>query len=945
LKSFDYVHSMKSGGSAADGKRKQPNAVANLWRLQPNGSSLATPTTTGSGISASDLVLKVTPPRVLRDLLVRPRLRSDDSQFRERPVIAVQAPAGFGKTSLLAQWRREHLAQGAVVAWLSAQEIDEPRRFVRSLALAVRMASGRPTFGHTLFEGSAPSGLEGVTTWLAEAAQSALDIVLILDEADRLPSDSTEALIYLLHNAPSNLRVIVASRGDCELGIADLITYGQCVTVRAEQLRFQLEETFALARSRQGRRIDADSVARLHELTEGWPLGLQLALSAMDRGGDPRSTVNAMSTRTGELHDHLVGVLLSRLDDKDSAFLERIAVVDHLHPDLCRALIGAPEAAEHLARLARETPIFVASEDGEWLRMHAVARDVLRSRFERLPQDERAAVHLRASQWLAAQGLLEDGARHALAAGQRELAFDLAERSLYEAVTTRGHQGAAFEWLERVPSAELDRRPRLLLAAAWALALSERHQGAEQLVKRILAHAGVDDALRCECALILSGAAAFADQPDRFAELHDPWAESPPLLDPLLLYIHANRKAFRALFEGDPAKARQCQQQAPRGEFGSAYAYVSRWGEFAIGLSYFWEGQVTLTESLLRPTLASAESDLGRRNSFVCMLAALLAAAIWERDRPDEAAALLANRLDVLERSGLPEVVLLGYRTAARIAVTEGTENRGIELLDGMHAIGVTRALPRLRIASLSDQVRLHARRFRSETCLALVKRIEDLLASDDAPRGPLWRRGVEVLRWLAHANTAIAAQAWRSALEPLARVQSLADQLHMDRVRIEAMGLRALALDRSGEKSLPLLKEAMDLASTYGLERLFVDAHPALGDWARSVAADAGAAHARSESPWSAAPRVATAAVAASRERNAASPRATASMALTPKEREVLELLARNLSNKEIALAMEVGEETIKWHLKNLFGKLAAGSRKQVVRRAQLLGLLEDAT
>ena len=79
-------------------------------------------------------------------------------------------------------------------------------------------------------------------------------------------------------------------------------------------------------------------------------------------------------------------------------------------------------------------------------------------------------------------------------------------------------------------------------------------------------------------------------------------------------------------------------------------------------------------------------------------------------------------------------------------------------------------------------------------------------------------------------------------------------------------------------------------------------------------------------------------------RDRDAPGPRATASMALTPKEREVLELLARNLSNKEIALAMEVGEETIKWHVKNLFGKLAAGTRKQVVQRAQLLGLLVDA-
>jgi LuxR family maltose regulon positive regulatory protein len=538
--------------------------------------------------------------------------------------------------------------------------------------------------------------------------------------------------------------------------------------------------------------------------------------------------------------------------------------------------------------------------------------------------------------------MLEDAARHALAAGQTERAFDLAERCLYDAVTTRGHQGAVVDWLQRLPGDQLDRRPRLLLAAAWALAISERHQEAENLVGRILDLAGSDDAIRCECALILSGAAGFADLPDRFAELHDPWDESPPLRDPVLLYMHANRRAFRALFDGDPARARHCQQQAPRGDFGHTFAHVSRWGDFAIGLSYLWEGQVLLTENLLRPTLASAEADLGRRNSFVCMLAALLAAAVWERDRAGEAQELLANRLDVLERGGLPETVLLGYRTAARVATAEGAEHRALELLEAMHAVGVARALPRLEIASLGDQVRLHARRFRGETCKALVARIDARLSDQGLPHGPLWRRSVDLLQSMAHANAAIATQKWRAALEPLAEAGAIAERLHMGRVRIEVMGLRALALDRSGEKSVGLLKEAIDLASTFGLARVFADAHPALGDWVQTVAGEASQA-----APGAIAlrqpPRALAGAMRDPRERDGG-PRATASMALTPKEREVLELLARNLSNKEIALAMDVGEETIKWHLKNLFGKLAAGTRKQVVRRAQMLGLLVDA-
>ena len=142
----------------------------------------------------------------------------------------------------------------------------------------------------------------------------------------------------------------------------------------------------------------------------------------------------------------------------------------------------------------------------------------------------------------------------------------------------------------------------------------------------------------------------------------------------------------------------------------------------------------------------------------------------------------------MLERSGLPEAVLLGYRTAARIAAAEGAEHRALELLEAMHAVAVVRRLPRLEIASLADQIRVHARRFRSETCKSLAARIDARLADDDVPRGPLWRRSAELLQHLAHANTAIAAQAWRAALEPLARAGAIAEQMHMGRVRIEVM-------------------------------------------------------------------------------------------------------------------------------------------------------------
>jgi LuxR family transcriptional regulator, maltose regulon positive regulatory protein len=880
--------------------------------------------------AAGDLVLKVTPPRVPRHLVARPGLASDHAQFRDRPVVLVQAPPGFGKTSLLAQWRREHLAQGAVVAWLSSQPQDDLRRFVQSLALAVRRGAGRPTFGHVLLEAAPAGGLEGITVWLAEVAQSALNIVLVVDEADRLPDESREALAYLLHNAPPNLRCVVAARADCQLSVTDLVAYGQCAVVGAAQLRFSLDETILLVRGRFGPEADRDEAARLHEMTEGWPLGLQLALSVMGSAG---AELPRLDLHGGALREQFVGYLLGNLDPLDLDFLTRISVADPLHPDLCGALAPSSDATARLARLVRDTPVFVAGEQSDWLRMHSLARQALQHRFAALPSDQQADVHACASEWLAAHGLLDAAARHALSCGQQQRAYELAERSLYESLMTQGRQGAVLEWLGRLPPEELDRRPRLLLAAAWSLAVSERHDEAQRLVSRILAQ-GVDEGLRCECALILGGAAIFADDPDRFAHLHDPWKQSAPLHDPLLLRIHANRTAFRTLLDGEPALARLRQQQAPRGVPGAAPGYLDRWGDFIIALTYLWEGQVLLAEKLLRPALATAEADLGRRSSFACMLAALLASALFERDQPDEAAAVLANRLDVLERSGLPECVLLAYRTMVRMAVASQSEHRALELLGAMDAVGTLRNLPRLRVASLVEQVRLHAARFRSETCRDLCSRIAELLAQEAPARGPLWQRSVAPMQALAEGYAAIAAQDWRAALEPLARADALAQAVKQGRLHIELLGLRAFALDRCGEKSQPLLREALDLAQSYGLQRVFADAHPSVGDWVRRVqGTDAGEGIA--------APMRAPAARPAA---EAARLRASPSMALTPKEREVLELLGRNLSNKEIGLAMQVGEETVKWHMKNLFAKLDAGTRKQVVSRARILGLLADA-
>lgn len=888
--------------------------------------------------ASAGLLLKATPPRLQRGLLSRQGLLLGTGRFREVPAILVQAPGGYGKTSLLAQWRRECLGMGSIVLWLAAGPQDDPGRLLRTLVEAFRAAACRPTFGHALLASPRTDPLEGLTEWLADIARSALDTVLVVDEAERLPPASLDALAYLVRNLPPNLRLLIGMRGEMPAGLDDLVAYGQCATVGASDLRFDVDETIALVRQRFGPDFDPGTAVRLHELADGWPLGIQLTLAVMAAERDPWGAAERLLRRKGQLHLRLIGLLLANLDPTDLALLTRISVLEDFNPALASAVGGVPAAAERLRQIASSTPVLVAREQGDWLRLHPLARDALTERLRELPADELAELHLRAAQWLSANGLLAAAARHAMAAGRRDWACELAERSLYDSLMARGRLDDVREWFGIIPRAESEGRPRLLLAAAWSFAIGERHEEAEGFVARVLARDDIDDQTRCECALIRAGAAVFADEPDRFAALHDPWAEDPPLADPWLLKIHANRSAFRALLGGEPALARLRQQRAPRGDPAAGPGgYLDGWSDFIAGLSYLWEGQVLLAERILRPALLQADADLGRRDPFSSMLAALLAAALWVRGQPREAELALANRLDVLERSGLPEAILLAFRTLARIA-EDRSEARALELLEGLDAVGELRGLPRLRIVSLAEQVMLHARRYRPDTCRGLIARIDGIFAAEGAAHGDLWRAGSEVYRDMANGYAAVAARDWKGARAPFERANAAARAAKRQRLYVETLGFRALVTHNCGEDAAGLAREAVELANVYGLTRVFEAAHPALGERlfriaARDAEAGSSPVEPRRASPPSGAP-----------PRQAEVDLVARSTALTPKEREVLELLARNLSNKEIGLTMNIHEDTVKWHVKNLFAKLSAGTRKQVVSRARLMGILAPA-
>lgn len=877
------------------------------------------------------LILKATAPKASRSLLFRERLGLNSGNQRDRFVIALQAPVGYGKTSLLLQWRREALETGAIVAWLTLDEHDDVAGFVRGLEVALSFGSGTGKFVRDPQEGDRrhEGGLEALTVWLAEVASMAMDVDLILDDVHSLPEATARALLmYLLLNAPPNLRIIMAYRRALALNFAELIGTGRLLQLHADDLCFTLAETAQLLQANPVEKIDMDSCVRLYEVTEGWPLGVQLAMSSVLKRSNLHEAIAEFPSRSGDLQHYFMEVLVNRLAVEEVMFLVDISCLDRVHPDLCLTLTDNDHSVELLTRLRDETPIFQDSVNGDWVRIHPIAREFLSERFERLPAEHCQELHARAAGWLAEHKLFEEAALHARLAGEDAYAFDLIERCVY-GILTQGRIARVLEWLDHLPEAEIKRRPQLRLATAWTLAQGERHGEAAALVQPILDDATSGAAERCEAAEICATAAFFTDDFDRLRDHIAPWRESLLEQPAHQQIIGTNLLAALELFQGVPENANHLLQRLRRIPRSDELSYALGWSGWLSGFIYLWEGQVKLADDVLRLSLSRAEAVSGRRSPIAAMLAATLAAVLWERELFAEAGLLLADRLDVLEHHAPPDAIIHGFLTAARLAAQSGAQSKAHDLIEQLRAIGDTQELPRLCVASLAEEVRMLALRQQDKACQARMGALERL-EQECATRWGILQPLVTAQIGVARAYAAIVSSRWELVSPELEAVNPLVMQMRRVREAIQVQLLRALAGQQRGENCQQMIDEAVSLARTLGLGRALADTYPGFAEAASPAvpqAAEAGAA-----SP----PRD------TGSKRGREQPRVVANALLTPKETEVLQLLAGNLSNKKIALALGVGDQTVKWHLKNMFHKLQAGTRQHLLARARMLGILE---
>lgn len=892
---------------------------------------------------------KLQPPRGRR-LMVREALLARLQDARRQRCVLLQGPAGCGKTSLLTTWRQALLSLDFDVAWLSlAAEDDELTRFFDCLLAS--LAEVAPALveetARLLGRDSDESAVEHwVITLVQSIASRARELVLIIDDAQHLnDARIVQALQWLLDYAPSNLHLVLGTRSAPPLALARLRAQGALQEFDLRDLRFSADESERFLREQLGSIARRDAQV-LHELTDGWAAGLQLfAVDLKARQGAAFARVQVRDPQA--FASYFEQEVLGHLAADDLALLTRAASCNRFCASLCAALTGQPHAvarmASQLSRLDSQS-MFISQVRGHdhesWYRVHPLLREVLQARLGALPEAERCALHRTAWRWFDTHGHLDEAVRHAVQAGDAAAAADLVE-SIASELMSRGALSQLAGLMHRLPAEQVDRRTDLRLLQAHLQLYARNLVALEDSLGRLEAlRAGMDAHQRYALTLMRGGLALQRDDTGAMLRIR---AELEAIPDDAQAYAFAGRGhllAWMHMNHGDCAQARTVLADSAASGVGPGRLLVGRCLE---GMSYALEGRMTEAEQRLRDALQAAEQDPAVDVGVACVAAGLLSDTLYESNELDAAVQLIEPRLELLERTSIPDAVLRALIVLAHAHWLRGRRLEALATQERLEDYASSHSLDRLLSHALLLRLRWHLREDEGLPAQELMLRLAEL--GERHPRGPGTAAEIRgnVLR--AQVELALHWNDFAAALDLLAPATARAEAAGRWRRAASLRLQMALAEHRLGRahSAMAHLVAALRTGHRLGLMRCLLDLSPQV---------QAMLAHARDQAVLDPVldfyvQRLLAAAAqtqdgAAARAATGAPSQPSLLSSISEREREVLALVAQAMPNKKIARVLGVTPHTVKWHLRKIYGKLGVAERDEAVARMRDLEIRE---
>ncbi len=853
------------------------------------------------------LQTKLLVPRRLSGLVSRPRIHAFLDQGQQVALTLVTAPAGFGKTTAVAEWIR---ARGIPAAWLSLDASDnDPVRFWRYVVASI--AGLRPGFAGgfsaVLDASTNPPWETGLSVLIEDLAGLAHGVTLVLDDYHLIDEPTVhEGISFLLRYAPLQLHLVVVGRTEPPVPqLPRLWAAGRVVQMTELDLRFVAGEQEVFCRQCDIQ-LSAAELEQLDARTGGWAAGMQMFVLSLRADSDRAGAIDRFQGSDRRLSDYFMEEVFDDLPEAEREFLLLTSVLGRLSGPLCNWLTGREDGSAILVRLARRNAFLACVDETEgWYVCHQLYAEFLRGLLAQRHPGLAADLQRSAAQWCETRGYLTEAVEYYLRGGHHDQAVRLIEQLAVE-LLGRGETATLVRWLRAVPSGLLDARPHLAIMLAWAAVAGGRLTEVEFWL-----------------------AAAV------------PQNVVPPGQDATgnLELDRAMLKMILAVGRLDLPTVLHWLAEAGRGQgevsvLAQGLAFETSEPSL-VGSPWGWYGHLHHVQQSLERGVYIALKGLGSPTAQRGYTFVLLGEVLYEWNRLDDALRSVAQGLEEAERTGDAVSLVPAFFTLARIHLARG---------DFEAALAVTQ--------QAEKEVRQLGRQAWLPVVAALRARLH--LAGGDLAAVDAWQErsrldvydrlsAARVYEHITLARVLLARNRGEEAVLFLERLLAFAENEQRLPGTIETANLLALALHAVGrtQRGLEILRDNLRRGRENGYLRIFVDEGAPLQSLLRRLgrlASPERGVEAEYVRALSALMRQAP--LRGSLGLVRAAP-ATAIDALTTRELAVLRLLAAGLDNHAIALELMIAPATVKVHLNHMYAKLNVTGRRQAVQRAEQLGLL----
>lgn len=893
---------------------------------------------------------KLAPPRLGSLRVARTALLAQLEERQERCATLVLGPIGSGKTTLAAQWRQHLIMRGCDVAWYNVGADDNETQWAAYLVASLQQAGVDigPALAQAMLRGEAESGQRFVALITNQLFAHSQPIYLFIEDMHLLRSRAPlEAIERLLDNAPPNFHIVMTARGMPSMDFSALRRKGQLLEIDFAQLRFSATEQLAFLSDLGVAGLTSGQASRLYALTEGWAAGTQLAAWSLKKGIDFETTftrLTRLAVPLGDegLTDYFDNALSGIVEPRQLDLLIRMSACRRLNRELCYVICEDPGAGKLLETLGKQNFFLLPIESDDvqpWYRFHRIFASFLRQKLRALPPEELARINRRVSVWFEACGLYVEAIRHARYAGDMARQVDL----MTAAARPMIYAGQFIElarWTAEIPAQALHERIELMLCLGWAQICSWRLGAFNTTLDAIEIHPEAGDPkIDFEVRLLRAISMLMRDETEHLLPLIEPFIASPPPTDRFNILMLGSIASMALVKAGQYDRARDvaadCQATLRQQHGARLRPYL----DTIPGISLLLQGDFIQARAILHRLMCDIEREGTMAETSAAHVAGYLAEVHWQLDDVDAVEDCLETYAETVALFGIPDYTLHALRATARLHFSRGDLARALEALDGLERLAQDEGWDRLAAWSLAERVRMLGANVGGITAMREALRRLKRLASRYA--GDI--KGINCEIHLAAASgevdAAVAEFDWPRVKQlalSLAEVFSQRSNLYLAaRMRL----LAAVACSRMADSgaALALALPLVSIANQHGMLRLFAEE------------TDGGAALVPELLALPTLTRDDRAFLERQAQRQAHTPASLPRSAtegageggkdlLSQREREIIQLLSKALSRKTIARTANVSPGTIKWHLKNIYGKLGAVSREDAVAKAREL-------